>query len=85
MDSRNGDKIERNKIEHGRQVLRSLSSSAFLSLGVNQIAYIKPVDVMQQTAYALYAADGSRLAVIETLEGAVIAARQNDLDPVTLQ
>ena len=80
MDSSNFDKIEQ-----GRQVLRSLSSSAFLSLGVNQIAYIKPVDVMHQTAYALYAADGSRLAVIETLEGAVIAARQNDLDPVTLQ
>ena len=80
MDSSNFDKIEQ-----GRQVLRSLSSSAFLSLGVNQIAYIRPINVMHQTAYALYAADGSRLAVIETLEGAVIAARQNDLDPVTLQ
>lgn len=80
MDSRNGDKLE-----HSKQVLRSLSSSAFLSLGLNQIAYIRPLDVMHQTAYALYGADGSRLAVIETLEGAVIAARQNDLDPVTLQ
>ncbi len=80
MDSSNFDKIEQ-----GRQVLRSLSSSAFLSLGVNQIAYIRPINVTHQTAYALYAADGSRLAVIETLEGAVIAARQNDLDPVTLQ
>jgi hypothetical protein len=73
------------KIEQGRQFLRNLSSQAFLVFGVNQIAYIRPVQVMGRTAYGLHAADGSPLTVIDSLEGAIIAARQNDLEPVTLQ
>lgn len=79
MDSHNS------KIEHGRQMLRNLSSQDFLTFGVNQIAYVRPVAVMGRIAYGLHAADGSPLTVIDSFEGAVIAARQNDLEPVTLQ
>lgn len=79
MDSHNS------KIEHGRQMLRNLSSQDFLTFGVNQIAYVRPVSVMGRIAYGLHAADGSPLTVIDSFEGAVIAARQNDLEPVTLQ
>ena len=73
------------KAEQGRQFLRNLSSQAFLAFGVNQIAYIRPVQVMGRVAYGLHAADGSPLTMIDSLEGAIIAARQNDLEPVTLQ
>jgi hypothetical protein len=71
--------------EQGRHLLRNLSTQAFLSFGINQIAYVRSVNVSGQTAYALHAADGSALTVIDSLEGAIIAARQNDLEPVTLQ
>ena len=73
------------KAEQGRQFLRNLSSQAFLAFDVNQIAYIRPVQVMGRVAYGLHAADGSPLTMIDSLEGAIIAARQNDLEPVTLQ
>ncbi len=79
MDSYNS------KIEQSKQLLRNLSSQAFLTFGVNQIAYVRPVNVMGRIAYGLHAADGSPLTVIDSFEGAVIAARQNDLEPVTLQ
>ncbi len=78
------NKIE-NKIEEGRQILRNLSNQDFLAFGLNQIAYIKPVNVMGREAYRLYGADGAPLAVVESLEGAVMTARQNDMEPITLQ
>ncbi len=73
------------KIEQGRIILRNLSSQAFLSFGVNQIAYVRPVQMMGKTAYGLHAADGSALMFIDSFEGALLAARQNELEPVTLQ
>lgn len=76
---------QHDKLEQGRRLLRNLSTQAFLSFGVNQIAYVRSVNVNGQTAYALHAADGSALTVIDSLDGAVMAARQNDLEPVTLQ
>ena len=74
-----------NKIEEGRAILRNLSNQDFLTFGVNQIAYIKPVNVMGREAYTLYAADGAPLAVIDNIESAIMAARQNDMEPITLQ
>ena len=71
--------------DQGRHLLRNLSTQAFLTFGVNQIAYVRSVNVNGQTAYALHAADGSALTIIDSLDGAVMAARQNDLEPVTLQ
>ena len=74
-----------NKIEEGRQILRNLSHQDFLDFGVNQIAYIKPVQVKGQKAYSLHAADGAALAVIDSREAAMIALRQHDMEAVTLQ
>ncbi len=71
-----------NKIEDHKQILRALSLEDFLSFGLNQIAYIKPVHVIDKMAYALHAANGKPLAVIQSLEEAIITARQNDMEPV---
>lgn len=73
------------KLEQGRRLLRNLSSQDFLSFGVNQIAYVRPVAIDGQKAFALHAADGSPLTVIESLDDILMVARQNDLEPVTLQ
>lgn len=74
-----------NSFEQSRRILRNLTPQAFLTFGVNLVAYVRPAQVMDNWVYVIHAADGSPLAVVETLEAAVAAARQNDLDPVTLQ
>lgn len=79
------NKTETNMMEEGRQILRNLSNQDFLAFGVNQIAYIKPVKVLDRKAFALYGADGAALAVIDSLEGAMMAVQQNDMEAVTLQ
>lgn len=79
------NKSEISTIEQGRQILRNLSNQDFLAFGLNQIAYIKPVNVMGRDVYTLHGADGSPLAVIDNFDAAVMAVRQNDMEPVTLQ
>lgn len=66
-------------------LLRDISTQEFLTLGTGYIAYIKPVQVMNRTAFALHAADGTALTLTDSSESAWALARQNDLDPVTLQ
>ena len=72
-------------IEQGRKILRNLSNQDFLAFGLNQIAYIRPENVMGRTVYTLHGADGASLAVIDNFDAAVMAVRQNDMEPVTLQ
>lgn len=69
---------------HKETRLRAISSQDFRSLGFGQIAYIKPVNIMNRQAFALHAADGTALTLTDTSESAVALALQNDLDPVTL-
>ncbi len=61
-----------------------MTSSAFLALGSMHVAYIKPVTVDGSTAYAIHAADGQELAVFDQREVAFVAARQNDLEPLSV-
>ena len=65
--------------------LRAMSSQDFLSLGLGQFAYVKPITLDGGQGFAIHAADGVRLAVLATREAAVMAARQNDLEPIQLQ
>lgn len=65
-------------------LLKSLSPQAFLALGTGHVAYIRPVQIMDRTAFALHAADGTAITLTETSEGAMVLALENDLDPVTL-
>jgi hypothetical protein len=79
-------KLDSNNIlDQGRRMLRGLSEQDFRNFGVNQIAYIKPLHVMNRKVFGLYGADGGALAVIDSFDGALVTARQNDLEPVTLQ
>ena len=71
--------------EAQRIALRGISTDELRDFGVNHIAYIRPVSLMGNTAYAIHSADGTPLAAVETLDLALTAARQNDLEPVILQ
>ena len=61
-----------------------MTSRAFLALGAMNVAYIKPVTVDGLTAYAIHAADGQELAIFSARDVAFVAARQNDLEPVSV-
>lgn len=63
---------------------RGLSAQDFRNFGVQQVAYIRPVMVQNKTAYAIHAADGTPLSVMDTRDTALIAVRHNDLEAVTV-
>ncbi len=56
----------------------------FEALGLEQLAYVKPVEVDGRTAFAVHAADGTEIAVMSDREVARATIRQYDLEPVSV-
>lgn len=73
-----------NKDTHSIDFFKRLSAQDFRTFGVEQVAYIRPILVQNKKAYAIHAADGTPLSVMDTHDTAVIAVRHNDLEPVTV-
>ena len=67
-----------------KTVLKNLSMQDFKDFGMQQIAYIRAVDNDNNTIYSIRSADGEEISVMDTLDQAIIATRQNDLEPVTV-
>lgn len=67
-----------------QNTLRQISSQDFVAFGVNDLAYIKVVDVNSSTGYAIHAADGTPLTVMQEREAAFAAVRQHELEPVSV-
>ena len=63
---------------------RDLSVRDFLSLGLDQWAYVKSAAADGAEVFAIHAADGSRLAVLATREAALAAILQHDMEPLQL-
>jgi hypothetical protein len=64
--------------------LKQLSPEAFAALGAPELAYVKPVKIDGNYAYAVHAADGRELAVFADRSLAFTAAQRNDLVPVSV-
>ncbi|HLI10914.1 MAG TPA: DUF1150 family protein [Alphaproteobacteria bacterium] len=64
--------------------LRHLTSQELHALGIQDIAYVKKITEDGVTAFAVHAADGTRLGVMATRELAFAALRQHDLEPVSV-
>jgi hypothetical protein len=60
-----------------------LSSQAFAALGIEDVAYIKPVQREGKAMIAVHAADGTELAVAHSRDVAMAFVRQNDLEPLS--
>ena len=56
----------------------------FMLLGIEQMAYVKPVEVDGHTAFAVHAADGTEIAVLARRDLAFATVRQHDLEPVSV-
>ena len=68
-------------LEH---TLRSLSSQDFQSLGLSQVAYVKPLEQDGHGYFAIHAADGTQMAVVANRDTAYAVIRQHDMEPLTL-
>ena len=64
--------------------LRNISAQDFLTFGIQQVAYIRPVMAQGALVWSLHAADGTALPVQNSAHVAAVVARQNDLEPVSL-
>lgn len=69
-----------NQIEHSI----SISTQDLMLLGLGDVAYIKPVETDERTAYAVHAADGREIAVMFDRDLAFAAVRQNALEPLSV-
>ena len=65
-------------------VSRHMSITDFALYGAQQIAYVKPVVIEGKKLFAIFAADGQELAVIESRDLAVATVRQNDMEPLSV-
>lgn len=65
--------------------IRHLSTDQLQRLGVSQIAYVRPVMVQGNSAFAIHAADGTPMALAANLDLAVTAIRQHEMVAALVQ
>ena len=58
--------------------IRKLTQAQLMQLGMSQLAYVKPVWMDGETAFAIFAADGSPMAVAADCDLAVAAIVQRE-------
>ena len=76
------DHVERRQSEGEYPVL---SDAQFAAMGVNRVAYVKPVPGADgETVYEVHAAEGSIIAEICDRDTAFAAIRQNDMEPLSV-
>ena len=61
--------------------IRHISTQQLAQLGMQQIAYVKPVQVEGTAAFAIHAADGTPMAIAGGLDVAFAAIRQHEMVP----
>jgi hypothetical protein len=64
--------------------IRHMSARELAALGVQDVAYIKPILVNDVARYAVHAADGTQIAVLPDRDVAFATVRQHDLEPVSV-
>ena len=70
---------------HAKQSLyKPFSPRDFAALGLEHVAYVKPILVEGAQAFAVHAADGTEIAVLASREVAIATVQQHDLEPVSV-
>ena len=64
--------------------IRVISPQDLMALGLEQMAYVKPVEVDGESAFAVHAADGTHIAVLASRDLAFAAIRQHNLEPTSV-
>ncbi len=61
--------------------VRRMTAEQLMQLGMAQLAYVKPVMLNGQTAFAIHAADGSPMAMAADCDLAMAAIVQHEMQP----
>lgn len=61
--------------------IRSLTEKQLAQLGVSKLAYVKPILLSGEVAFAIHAADGEPMAVAADRDLAIAAIEQHDMVP----
>ena len=64
--------------------IRDISQHELGLLGVQDLAYVKRVAVEGKIRYAIHAADGTEIAVLDNRDIAFATLRQHDLEPMSV-
>ncbi len=62
----------------------SISANDLAALGLEDVAYVKPVTVNGNPLYAIHAADGEELHTVPSRDDAFAMVVYNDLEPVSV-
>ena len=66
------------------ETIRDISTYDFATLGVEDVAFVKPVQANDTTAYSIHAADGTEIGLVSDRNVAFAAVRQHDLEPLSV-
>ncbi len=61
-----------------------MTSTDLARLGMNFVAYVKPIVVEDETRFAICAADGTQMGLAPNREIAFAAIRQHELEPLSV-
>jgi len=64
--------------------LRQITPQDFATMGMQQIAYVRPAVVNGVTAFTIHAADGTQIGMAPNRDVAFAAVVQHELEPVSL-
>jgi hypothetical protein len=64
--------------------MRQMTANDLAMLGMQDVAYVKPVLVDGSASYAVHAADGTQMALIANRDLAFAVVRQNEMEPVSV-
>ncbi|WP_343564114.1 DUF1150 family protein [Kiloniella sp. b19] len=62
----------------------ALSEQDMMQLGVEAVAYVRPVEEDGEELYGIFAADGTQIASVENRDIAFATILQNDLSPLSV-
>ena len=66
------------------QNIRAISTQDLMTLGLSDLAYVKPQVQDGQEVFAIFSADGREVAIMPSRLAAEATIRQNDLEPVSI-
>ena len=62
----------------------TLSPQDLMALGLEHIAYIRPIEIEGDAVFAVHAADGTRIAIAKSRDLAVAAIRHHELEALSV-
>ncbi len=67
-----------------QEKISQLTDQDLTMLGIEQLAYVKPVTIKGDALFSVHAADGTEIAVIADRDVAFAAVRQHSLEPLSV-